>query len=106
MTTRCHSVRSLRSPVALSRQFSDVAILRFTMAFPSWVWRTSGSFPKLPTRITLLTEPAILSLHFPGHPRPLGQGFHPPPQFIHTVYMFYFCSKQGKKQPRHVAGAV
>src|SRR5580704_16155698 len=63
MTTRCHSVFSLRSPVALSRQLSDVATLRLAIGRPSWVRRISGSLPRFPTRITLFTLPAIAALH-------------------------------------------
>src|ERR1700754_1549554 len=63
MTTRCHSVFSLRSPVPLSRQVSDVAMLRFAIGRPSWVRRISGSLPRFPTRITLFTLPAIAALH-------------------------------------------
>src|ERR1700720_2136265 len=59
ITTRCHSVFSLRSPVALSRQLSEVATLRLAIGRPSWVRRISGSLPRFPTRITLLTLPAI-----------------------------------------------
>ena len=65
IATECHSVRSLRSPVALSRQVSDVAIRRFTTLPPFWKDRTSGSRPRLPTRMTLFTDPAMsLSLCF------------------------------------------
>src|SRR6478735_1615969 len=63
MTTRCHSVFSLRSPVALSRQVSEVATLRLAIGRPSWVRRISGSLPRFPTRITLFTLPAIAALH-------------------------------------------
>src|SRR3954451_15731273 len=59
ITTRCHSVFSLRSPVALSRHVSEVATRRLTIGRPSWVRRTSGSAPRLPTKITLLTLPAM-----------------------------------------------
>ena len=59
ITTRCHSVFSRRSPVALSRQLSLVATRRLAMARPSWVWRISGSAPRLPIRMTLLTDPAM-----------------------------------------------
>src|SRR6185437_3528547 len=59
MTTRCHSVFSLRSPEFLSRQLSEVASDRLAMRRPSWVERISGSLPRLPTRMTLLTLPAI-----------------------------------------------
>src|SRR5690349_21594676 len=59
MTTRCHSVRSRRSPELRSFQFSDVARLRWTILVPSWVLRVSGSRPRLPIRITLLTLPAM-----------------------------------------------
>ncbi len=62
MTTRCHSVRSLRSPLVLSRQESVVATLRLAIGRPSWVRRISGSAPRLPTRMTLLTLPAMTAL--------------------------------------------
>src|SRR5450631_2142498 len=67
ITTRCHSVFSLRSPVALSRQLSDVATLRLAIGRPSCVRRISGSLPRLPTRITLFTLPAIAALHSQNH---------------------------------------
>ena len=35
---------------------------RLAIGRPSWVRRISGSLPRLPTRITLLTEPAMLAL--------------------------------------------
>src|SRR6516164_10024942 len=63
ITTRCHSVFSRRSPVALSRQLSLVATLRLTTGLPSCKRRISGSRPRLPTRMTLLTLPAISALH-------------------------------------------
>ena len=59
ITTRCHSVFSLRSPVFLSRQFSDVATDRLTTLLPLGSVRTSGSAPRLPTRMTLFTLPAM-----------------------------------------------
>ncbi len=61
--TLCHSVRSLRSPVLRSRQLSVVATEKETTRSPEGKVRTSGSRPKLPMRITLLTLPAI-SLSF------------------------------------------
>src|SRR5262245_13926153 len=59
MTTRCHSVFSLRLPDCLSRQLSEVATERFTTGSPELRRRTSGSLPRLPTRMTLLTLPAM-----------------------------------------------
>jgi hypothetical protein len=56
---RCHSVRSLRSPDALSFQVSLVARVRLTILLPACVVRTSGSLPRLPMRMTLLIEPAM-----------------------------------------------
>src|SRR5882724_9042918 len=67
ITTRCHSVFSLRSPVALSRQLSEVATLRLAIGRPSCVRRISGSLPRFPTRITLFTLPAIAALHSCHH---------------------------------------
>src|SRR5262249_23144663 len=71
-TTRCHSVFSRRSPVALSRQVSEVATRKFAIGRPSCVRRISGSAPRLPIKITLLTLPAMMSL-LPPH---MGCGFH------------------------------
>src|ERR687897_315700 len=59
ITTECHSVFSLRSPVPLSFQLSEVAIRRFTTGSPEFRRRTSGSRPRFPTNITLFTLPAI-----------------------------------------------
>src|SRR4029078_3433966 len=60
MTTLCHSVRSCRSPSRV--QVSDVARLNFTTLPPLEKLRDSGSRPRLPIRITLLTLPAITTL--------------------------------------------
>src|SRR3954466_4772089 len=59
-TTRCHSVRSCFWP-ALSVQASFVATVKFATAAPLGVYRTSGSRPRLPMRMTLLTLPAMLA---------------------------------------------
>src|SRR3954469_20083547 len=59
ITTLCHSVRSRGSPDWRSFQRSEVAIRRLTIFWLLWLWRTSGSRPRLPTRITLFTLPAI-----------------------------------------------
>src|SRR5436190_8338146 len=76
ITTRCHSVRSLRSPVARSRQVSEVAIRRFATRSPEVRLRISGSAPRLPTRMTLLMLPAIdlfLGFRECGLKRPAGK---------------------------------
>src|SRR4051794_4944375 len=57
MTTRCHSVRSWRL-AALSFQPSEGGAPMFPTSPPLLGERLSGSSPRLPTRITLLT-PAI-----------------------------------------------
>src|SRR5262249_54572888 len=62
ITTRCHSVRSLRCPDALSRQLSEVATARLTMREPSVVDRISGSRPRFPTKITRFIEPVSFLL--------------------------------------------
>ena len=64
MATLCHSVRSFFSPVFRSFQFSDVAIRRLHTLPPFWNVRTSGSRPRLPTMMTLLTEPAMFPPSF------------------------------------------
>src|SRR6266581_4086838 len=88
MTTRCHSVFSLRSPVALSRQLSDVATLRLAIGRPSCVRRISGSLPRFPTRITLFTLPAIVTLRARNHCGlgPLPQSGQPPHLSRATLY--------------------
>src|SRR5262245_12535902 len=50
----CHSVCSWRWPF-LSRQRRLVARLKLATGWPEGVERTSGSRPRLPIRITLLT---------------------------------------------------
>ena len=78
-TTLCHSVRSLRSPVALSRQLSEVATEKLTTRSPELSGRISGSLPRLPTSITLLTLPDMGNLLTPslaaglGDPAPRAQ---------------------------------
>ena len=64
MTTRCHSVLSLRSPESLSFQLSEVAMFRLTTLVPLAVFATFGSAPKLPTKITLLILPTIVMYLF------------------------------------------
>src|SRR6266853_5107400 len=85
-TTRCHSVRSCFWP-ALSVHASLVATVKFATACPPGVYRTSGSRPRLPTRMTLLTLPAMLAslqveartlTHGPDN-GPRGFAAHPPP---------------------------
>src|SRR6266850_141058 len=85
-TTRCHSVRSCFRP-ALSVQASLVATVKFATACPLGVYRTSGSRPRLPTRMTLLTLPAMLAslqveartlTHGPDN-GPRGLAAQPPP---------------------------
>src|SRR5712664_3203502 len=85
-TTRCHSVRSCFWP-ALSVHASLVATVKFATACPLGVYRTSGSRPRLPTRMTLLTLPAMLAslqveartlTHGPDN-RPRGFAAYPPP---------------------------
>src|SRR5262245_21447885 len=57
----CHSVRSWRSPVPLSFQESSVAMEKRQNGVPLAVYFNSGSRPRRPTRITLLTDFAIRS---------------------------------------------
>src|SRR3954447_2675022 len=70
ITTLCHSVRSRGSPDWRSFQRSEVAIRRLTIFWSLWLWRTSGSRPRLPTRITLFTLPAIACSPFPREASP------------------------------------
>src|SRR3954451_17771565 len=63
ITTRCHSVFSLRSPVALSRQVSEVAMLRLAIGRPSWVRRISDSLPRFQISFFFFSFPAIPALH-------------------------------------------
>ena len=69
ITTRCHSVFSLRSPVALSRQVSDVATLRLAIGRPSG----SAGFPDpcrdcRPESPCSRFPPLPLSTHITGGP--------------------------------------
>src|SRR5471030_2717136 len=86
ITTRCHSVFSLRSPVALSRQVSDVAMLKLAIGRPSCVRRISGSLPRFPTRITLFTLPAIAALHS----KLLGLAGHRPSLQLFAICLWSF----------------
>src|SRR3712207_2809466 len=70
ITTRCHSVFSFRSPLVLSRQLSEVATLRLTTGSPDPIRRISGSLPRLPTRITLFTLPAMALSYAVPRPDP------------------------------------
>src|SRR5271154_337459 len=54
-TILCHSVRFWRSPF-LSLNVSSVATVKLVTALPPPVKRVSGSRPRRPTRITLLTD--------------------------------------------------
>src|SRR5580704_5098857 len=54
-TILCHSVRFCRSPL-LSLNVSSVASEKLHTAWPPLVYRVSGSLPKRPTKITLLTD--------------------------------------------------
>src|ERR1700722_15006725 len=55
----CHSVRSCCAPEAFSFQDSLVAIRILVTVMPLGMERVSGSAPRFPTRITLLTPRAI-----------------------------------------------
>src|SRR6266567_8540032 len=58
-TILCHSVRFWRSPLR-SLKLSSVAREKLQTAWPAPVYLVSGSLPKRPTRITLLTDMLIL----------------------------------------------
>src|SRR5690242_7279419 len=53
---RCHSVASFISPLALSFHLSVVATRMLVTASPLGRYFVSGSAPRLPTMITLLTD--------------------------------------------------
>src|SRR5712675_2279634 len=61
MTILCHSVRFWRSPF-LSLKLSSVASEKLQTACPAPVYRVSGSLPRRPTKITLLTDMLFLHL--------------------------------------------
>src|SRR4029078_6773612 len=86
LATRCPSVLSLRRPLFLSRQVSEVAMLRLAIGRPSCVRRISGSLPSFPTRITLFTLPAIAALHSTGLTETFGLK---PPTFATTSQDLY-----------------
>src|SRR5208283_2933489 len=56
IATLCHSVLSCFSPLCLSFHVSLVARLKLTFWPPEPNRKTCGSFPSLPTNITLLTH--------------------------------------------------
>src|SRR4051812_2292183 len=55
-TTRCHSVASFISPLCLSFHLSVVAMVTLATRSPLGKVRISGSRPRLPTMMTLLTD--------------------------------------------------
>src|SRR6266404_1895616 len=61
ITILCHSVRFWRSPF-LSLKLSSVASEKLQTAWPAPVYRVSGSLPRRPTKITLLTDIWFLHL--------------------------------------------
>jgi hypothetical protein len=65
-TTRCHSVASRISPVCLSFHLSVVAIVTLATWSPLGNVRISGSRPRLPTMMTLLTDAMVVSLPCKG----------------------------------------
>src|SRR5262245_52358636 len=77
MVTLCHSVRSRRSPVALSLQPSLVAMRRPTTASPDLSCRTCGSAPRPPSRMTLLTLPAMTNPLHKRNPYAAHHAAHP-----------------------------
>src|SRR5215470_15287200 len=71
-TTLCHSVRSCHSPL-LSLKRSLVATVRRATAVPCGVYFTSGSLPRLPIKITLLTLFAMIAAPSEGQYSRNGQ---------------------------------
>src|SRR5438045_903503 len=61
-TMLCHSVFSVRSPEVLSIHPSSVAIENRQKGVPLAVYFISGSRPRRPTRITLLTDFPIVQI--------------------------------------------
>src|SRR5882672_1461516 len=108
-TTRCHSVFSRRSPEFLSRQLSEVARERLATRVPSCVLRISGSRPRLPTRMTLLTLPAMtflfrLPFALPADPPPdrresLTISSHSPPEL-------YWQELSARRQRRPISESL
>src|SRR6202045_5026492 len=64
----CHSVRSCCAPEALSFQDSLVAIRILVTVMPLGMERVSGSAPRFPTKITLLTPRAMSFPHLDSMP--------------------------------------
>ena len=60
IATLCHSVCSFISPEVLSFQLSVVAMRKFATVMPEGMALVSGSWPRLPTIMTLLTPRAML----------------------------------------------
>src|SRR5205085_9416751 len=72
-TRLCHSVRSCHWP-SLSLKRSLVARENFATAMPLGVYFTSGSLPRLPIRITLLTLFDIKSAPLGGNVQHYSRG--------------------------------
>src|SRR5271154_3661021 len=70
-TILCHSVRFWRSPLR-SLKVSSVATEKLATAWPPEVKRVSGSRPRRPTRMTLLTDIFVLSLKTKAYHRVSG----------------------------------
>src|SRR5262245_33530042 len=61
-TMRCHSVDSRRSSDSADLHRRVVAMRKFVTAWPFWVRRNSGSWPRWPRRITRLKLGMVVSL--------------------------------------------
>ena len=59
IATVCHSVCSFISPLCLSFQLSLVAMRRLQTVVPEGMALVSGSWPRLPIRMTLLMPRAM-----------------------------------------------
>src|SRR5208283_2192301 len=77
ITTRCHSVRCLRSPLLRSFQLSLVAMLSVTTRPPFCMMRTSGSLPRLPISCTRLARHDLVPSFPPQEGRRLRAGLVP-----------------------------
>jgi len=77
ITTRCHSVRCLRSPLLRSFQLALVVMLSVTTRPPFCMIRTSGSLPRLPISCARLARHDLVPSFPPQEGRRLRAGVVP-----------------------------
>jgi hypothetical protein len=76
------------SPVALSFQLSVVATVMLVIASPLGMYRISGSRPRLPTMMTLLTDAISVPLSVEAEPAPAYLVNYAAASVLPTIWIF------------------